>query len=248
MDPAGPMHGSQATPGAARAGRRRAGAREPLTPGGDSRWGWLAPLGTSPIPLTAENVAVSMSVRWLGGMIVRGRFTDVQGMIHLPTSDDDTLAVTVEIGADSVRTGIRCAIISARAVVPRCGAPSDDHVPRRRRDAPADAHCGAGLAHDSRNHTDGGAEVLHRGNGYPPRPRRRRHAQSAGLQRRRPERAQATRSTLHGHRRRRTHLHSRGPLGNTSQCFAVSSRWSPRSPSALLPPIQLVSTMASRTP
>lgn len=106
MDPAGPMHGSQATPGAARAGRRRAGAREPLTPGGDSRWGWLAPLGTSPIPLTAENVAVSMSVRWLGGMIVRGRFTDVQGMIHLPTSDDDTLAVTVEIGADSVRTGI----------------------------------------------------------------------------------------------------------------------------------------------
>ena len=106
MDPAGPMHGSHATPGAARAGRRRAGAPEPLTPGGDSRWGWLAPLGTSPIRLTAENVAVSMSVRWLGGMIVRGRFTDVQGMIHLPMSDDDTLAVTVEIRADSVRTGI----------------------------------------------------------------------------------------------------------------------------------------------
>ena len=39
-------------------------------------------------------------------MIVRGRFTDVQGMIHLPTSDDDTMAVTVEIRADSVRTGI----------------------------------------------------------------------------------------------------------------------------------------------
>ena len=106
MDPAGPMHGSPSTPGAARAGRRRAGAREALTPGGEGRWGWLAPLGTSSIRLTAQNVAVSMSVRWLGGMIVRGRFTDVEGMIHLPTSDDDTMAVTVEIRADSVRTGI----------------------------------------------------------------------------------------------------------------------------------------------
>jgi 3-(3-hydroxy-phenyl)propionate hydroxylase len=47
-----------------------------------------------------------MSVRWLGGMIVRGRFMDVRGMIHVPTDDDDTAAVTVEIRADSVRTGI----------------------------------------------------------------------------------------------------------------------------------------------
>ena len=106
MDPAGPMHGSPATPGAARTGRRRSGAREPLAPGADSCWAWLAPLGTAPIRLTAENVAISMSIRWLGGMIVRGRFTGVQGMIHLPTSDDDTMAVTVEVRADSVRTGI----------------------------------------------------------------------------------------------------------------------------------------------
>jgi 3-(3-hydroxy-phenyl)propionate hydroxylase len=47
-----------------------------------------------------------MSVRWLGGMIVRGRFADVRGGIHLPTDDDDTVAVTIEIRADSVRTGI----------------------------------------------------------------------------------------------------------------------------------------------
>lgn len=47
-----------------------------------------------------------MSVRWLGGMIVRGRFTDVRGIIHLPADDDDTVAVTVEVRADSVRTGI----------------------------------------------------------------------------------------------------------------------------------------------
>lgn len=39
-------------------------------------------------------------------MIVRGRFTDVRGTIHLPSDDDDTVAVTVEIRADSVRTGI----------------------------------------------------------------------------------------------------------------------------------------------
>jgi 3-(3-hydroxy-phenyl)propionate hydroxylase len=47
-----------------------------------------------------------MSVRWLGGLIVRGRFTDVHGTIHVPADDDDTPAVTVEIRADSVRTGI----------------------------------------------------------------------------------------------------------------------------------------------
>ena len=47
-----------------------------------------------------------MSVRWLGGMTVRGRFAEVNGAIHLPAHDDDTVAVTVEIRADSVRTGI----------------------------------------------------------------------------------------------------------------------------------------------
>jgi 3-(3-hydroxy-phenyl)propionate hydroxylase len=47
-----------------------------------------------------------VSVRWLGGMIVRGRFTDVRGVIHMPADDEDTVAVTVEVRADSVRTGI----------------------------------------------------------------------------------------------------------------------------------------------
>jgi polyisoprenoid-binding protein YceI len=70
------------------------------------RWAWLAPLGASPIRLTPDNVVVTMSVRWLGGMLVRGRFMDVRGMIHLPTDDDDTAAVTVEVHADSIRTGI----------------------------------------------------------------------------------------------------------------------------------------------
>lgn len=108
MDPAGPMPDSSrpTPPGAARAGRRRAGARDGLVAGPDSFWAWLAELGTSPIRLTPDNVAVSMSVRWLGGMTVHGRFLDVQGAIHLPVDADDTVAVTVEIQADSVRTGI----------------------------------------------------------------------------------------------------------------------------------------------
>jgi 3-(3-hydroxy-phenyl)propionate hydroxylase len=39
-------------------------------------------------------------------MIVRGRFADVRGLIHMPADDEDTVAVTVEVRADSVRTGI----------------------------------------------------------------------------------------------------------------------------------------------
>ena len=96
---------NQASAGPARAGRRRAGAREGA-PDADARWSWLSPLGASPIRLTPENVVVAMSVRWLGGMTVRGRFMDVRGAIHVPVQDDDTAAVTVEISADSVRTGI----------------------------------------------------------------------------------------------------------------------------------------------
>jgi len=105
MEP-GPVPGSnQASAGPARAGRRRAGSRD----GGldaATRWSWLSPLGAGPIRLTPENVVVAMSVRWLGGMVVRGRFMDVCGTIHVPVHDDDTAAVTVEIRTDSVRTGI----------------------------------------------------------------------------------------------------------------------------------------------
>lgn len=106
MEP-GPLSGdSRPATGAPRAGRRRAGARDGVSPRLDGRWSWLAPLGASPLRLTPENVVASMSVRWLGGMIVRGRFVDVRGVIHLPIDDDDTVSVTVEIRADSVRTGI----------------------------------------------------------------------------------------------------------------------------------------------
>lgn len=106
MEP-GPVPGGGPQPaGSARAGRRRAAARDGTGAASDGRWAWLAPLGTSSIRLTPDNVIVTMSVRWLGGMLVRGRFMDVRGMIHLPTDDDDTAAVTVEVRADSIRTGI----------------------------------------------------------------------------------------------------------------------------------------------
>lgn len=101
-----PDGSSKAASGPARAGRRRLGARDGLSPDMDTRWGWLSPLGADPIRLTPENVVVTMSVRWLGGLIVRGRFMDVRGTIHVPVHDDDTAAVTVEVRADSVRTGI----------------------------------------------------------------------------------------------------------------------------------------------
>jgi polyisoprenoid-binding protein YceI len=106
MEPGHVPGSSRPTTGPARAGRRRAAARDGAGAETDGRWGWLAPLGTAPIRLTPDNVVVTMSVRWLGGMIVRGRFTDVRGTIHVPADDEDTAAVTVEIGADSVRTGI----------------------------------------------------------------------------------------------------------------------------------------------
>jgi polyisoprenoid-binding protein YceI len=106
MDP-GPVPGS-GTPstGSPRAGRRRASARDGAGVAGSDRWGWLAPLGTAPIRLTPDNVVITMSVRWLGGLIVRGRFMDVRGTIHVPATDDDTAAVTVEVGAGSLRTGV----------------------------------------------------------------------------------------------------------------------------------------------
>ena len=106
MEPGSVPGGGPQPAGPARAGRRRAAARDGTGAASDGRWAWLAPLGTSSIRLTPDNVIVTMSVRWLGGMLVRGRFMDVRGMIHLPTDDDDTAAVTVEVRADSIRTGI----------------------------------------------------------------------------------------------------------------------------------------------
>jgi polyisoprenoid-binding protein YceI len=106
MDPE-PMPGSdRAATGPARVGRRRLGGREDGVAAVGTRWSWLSALGGGPVRLTAENASVEMSVRWLGGMIVRGVFREVRGVIHVPRHDDESAAVTVEVAADSVRTGI----------------------------------------------------------------------------------------------------------------------------------------------
>jgi polyisoprenoid-binding protein YceI len=106
MDPE-PVPGSdRAATGPARVGRRRLGAREDGVAAVGTRWSWLSALGGGPVRLTAENASVEMSVRWLGGMIVRGVFREVRGVIHVPRHDDESAAVTVEVAADSVRTGI----------------------------------------------------------------------------------------------------------------------------------------------
>jgi polyisoprenoid-binding protein YceI len=106
MEP-GPIPGrGRASPEVPRPNRRRLGALESARDGVGKQWAWLDSLGPGPIRLTPENVTVAISVRWLGGLSVRGTFADVRGSIHVPSSDDGTAAVTVEIRADSVRTGI----------------------------------------------------------------------------------------------------------------------------------------------
>ncbi|HEX6050171.1 MAG TPA: YceI family protein [Gemmatimonadaceae bacterium] len=105
MDSGPARDGRPSVSGSARAGRRRQGAFDGLGNSLDSRLEWLTQLGPDPIRLTPGNVMVSMSVRWLGGLIVRGTFENVRGMIHVP-NDAASAAVTVEIAADSVRTGI----------------------------------------------------------------------------------------------------------------------------------------------
>lgn len=90
---------------AARAGARR-GAPPGATDRGEAPCAWLAELGPAPIRLTPLNTTVAFSVRWLGGLLVRGTFASVRGTLHVPDGDTAAAAVSVEIDADSVRTGI----------------------------------------------------------------------------------------------------------------------------------------------
>lgn len=106
MEPGSAPGSGRASTGPARAGRRRATARDGTAAGANGRWAWLSPLGSEPVRLTPDNTHVSIAVRWLGGLVVRGTFADVRGTIHVPVDDDDTAAVTVEVRTDSVRTGI----------------------------------------------------------------------------------------------------------------------------------------------
>ena len=102
-----------------------------------------------------------MSVRWLGGLIVRGRFMDVRGTIHVPVRDDDTAAVTVEIRADSVRTGISLRDRHLRGPL-FLDAARHPLITFRGGDVMRlpDLHRGAGLADDPRRDAHGGAALL----------------------------------------------------------------------------------------
>jgi polyisoprenoid-binding protein YceI len=67
----------------------------------------LAALGdTGTVPLDVRNTLVSFGVRWFGVVTVRGVLTDIHGAIHLVPGDPMRASASVEIGLDSVRTGI----------------------------------------------------------------------------------------------------------------------------------------------
>jgi polyisoprenoid-binding protein YceI len=63
-------------------------------------------LGVSEIPISAANTSVEFRVRWLGLLVVRGRFTDVCGTVCIPGGDVSRVSVDVQVATASVRTGI----------------------------------------------------------------------------------------------------------------------------------------------
>jgi polyisoprenoid-binding protein YceI len=67
---------------------------------------WLSRLTPGPIRLSPENTTVAFAVRWLGGLIVRGTFGGVRGVIHVPDDDATAASVSVELASDGIRTGI----------------------------------------------------------------------------------------------------------------------------------------------
>lgn len=106
MDPKPVPHSGRGSAAEPRSGRRRPGGRDGVAEDTAKRWECLSELGPDPVRLTPDNTSVSVAVRWLGGLLVRGTFADVRGAIHAPGSGTSTGAVTVEIHADSLCTGI----------------------------------------------------------------------------------------------------------------------------------------------
>jgi polyisoprenoid-binding protein YceI len=81
----------------------RAGA-PPSRPWPVNAWQRAAALGE--VALDGQNAIVTFAVRWVGAIVVRGRFHDVQGVLRLPEGDVSRAEVQVDVGAASVRTGI----------------------------------------------------------------------------------------------------------------------------------------------
>lgn len=63
-------------------------------------------VGLTEIPLTPENVSVEFRVRWLGVIVVRGRFADVRGSLSIPDGDIARVSVDVAVALASVDTRI----------------------------------------------------------------------------------------------------------------------------------------------
>jgi polyisoprenoid-binding protein YceI len=58
------------------------------------------------IRLDPSNTTVAFSVRWLGGLTVRGGFMDVRGAIRVPDACVEQAEVHLEVAAASIRSGI----------------------------------------------------------------------------------------------------------------------------------------------
>lgn len=79
--------------------------RTPVTrPWPVNAWQRAAALGE--VPLDPTNARVTFAVRWIGALVVHGRFEDVRGVLRVPEGDVSRAEVDVDVGAGSVRTGI----------------------------------------------------------------------------------------------------------------------------------------------
>jgi len=58
------------------------------------------------IRLTAANTSISFVVRWLGALTVRGRFTNLEGLLRIPDGCVEAAGITIDVETASLRTGI----------------------------------------------------------------------------------------------------------------------------------------------
>lgn len=58
------------------------------------------------IRLDRTNTSITFAVPWLGALVVRGRFTDVEGTLRIPNGSVEDSDIAVDVMAASVHTGI----------------------------------------------------------------------------------------------------------------------------------------------
>ena len=67
---------------------------------------WLTLDGGRDIRLSPDNARLTFDVRWLGGWVVRGTFSEFDGLLRLPADEAGVATLEVAVAAASVRTGI----------------------------------------------------------------------------------------------------------------------------------------------